>query len=196
MVGLFKQPSLLVNNMSPSPIFCCSMLLFCPWDLKLPQTLTTYTGNQLIQVWKGDFHPCRSFLHGKFYNKIYSVFKPNWHRAQKIRNMLIFSTTWRSVNFKMSFWHLQFPPKHRTKTSLTKPLNSYISILHNLDVGKSESFLRRQLMIANYRVKKFVRKSQQSQQTQTHLSKHCCFQDKTWLKMPKWAIFLISSKSK
>ena len=40
-------------------------------------------------------------------------------------------------------------------TILLEMLNSVIPQVH-----KSGSFLRRQLMIANYRVKKFVRKSQ------------------------------------
>ena len=47
---------------------------------------------------------------------------------------------------------------------------------------KSGSFLRRQLMIANYHIKKFIRNSQQY-----------FLQDKMWIEMPKWTIFFMSS---
>ena len=36
--------------------------------------------------------------------------------------------------------------------------------------------------------------SRQKIRMKTHLYKHFCFQDKTWIEMQKWTIFLISSK--
>ena len=47
----------------------------------------------------------------------------------------------------------------------------------------SWSFVRRQK----------ARQKSSSENLSNH-NKHFCFQDKTWIKMPKWTIFLISSK--